>query len=150
MGDYQLFGSQYAMRIWLDPAKLNNFGLTPGDVGNALQAQNVRSPPGELGGLPSVKGQQLNATIIGPQRLQNAEQFGQILLRVNPNGSRVLLRDVARVELGPESYAVNTKYNGHAGGRPRDQAGARRQRAGHGRRRSTRRSRSWSPSSRRA
>jgi hydrophobe/amphiphile efflux-1 (HAE1) family protein len=112
VGDFQLFGSQYAMRIWMDPAKLNNFGLTPGDVGNALLAQNVQVAAGELGGLPSVKGQRLNATIIGPQRLQTAEQFGQVLLRVNTNGSRVLLRDVARIGLGPESYAVTTKYNG--------------------------------------
>ena len=112
VGDFQLFGAQYAMRIWLDPAKLNNFGLTPGDVGVALLAQNVQVPSGELGGLPSVKGQRLNATIIGPQRLNSAEQFGEVLLRVNTNGSRVLLRDVARIGLGPENYAVTTKYNG--------------------------------------
>ena len=112
VGDFQLFGAQYAMRIWLDPAKLNNFGLTPGDVGTALLAQNVQVASGELGGLPSVKGQRLNATIIGPQRLNTAEQFAQVLLRVNSNGSRVLLRDVARIGLGPENYAVTTKYNG--------------------------------------
>jgi multidrug efflux pump len=112
VGDYQLFGSQYAMRIWLDPAKLTNFGLTPDDVAAALQAQNVQVAAGELGGLPSVKGQRLNATIIGPQWLQKPDQFGRILLRVNTNGSRVLLRDVARVELGAENYSVSTKYNG--------------------------------------
>ena len=112
VGDYQLFGSQYAMRIWLDPAKLNNFGLTPDDVASALVAQNVQVAAGEIGGLPSVKGQRLNATIIGPQWLQKPEQFGSILLRVNTNGSRVLLRDVARVELGAENYSVSTKYNG--------------------------------------
>jgi hydrophobe/amphiphile efflux-1 (HAE1) family protein len=112
VGDYQLFGSQYAMRIWLDPAKLNNFGLTPDDVAAALQAQNVQVAAGEIGGLPSVKGQRLNATIIGPQWLQKPEQFGSILLRVNTNGSRVLLRDVGRVELGAENYSVSTKYNG--------------------------------------
>ena len=112
VGDYQLFGSQYAMRIWLDPAKLNNFGLTPDDVASALEAQNVQVAAGEIGGLPSVKGQRLNATIIGPQWLQKPEQFGSILLRVNTNGSRVLLRDVARVELGAENYSVSTKYNG--------------------------------------
>ena len=72
VGDYQLFGSQYAMRIWLDPAKLNNFGLTPDDVGSALQAQNVQVAAGEIGGLPSVKGQRLNVTINGPQRLRSA------------------------------------------------------------------------------
>lgn len=112
VGDYQLFGSQYAMRIWLDPAKLNNFGLTPDDVAAALQAQNVQVAAGEIGGLPSVKGQRLNATIIGPQWLQRPDQFGAILLRVNTNGSRVLLRDVARIELGAENYSVSTKYNG--------------------------------------
>jgi multidrug efflux pump len=112
VGDYQLFGSQYAMRIWLDPAKLNNFGLTPDDVSAALQAQNVQVAAGEIGGLPSAKGQRLNATIIGPQWLQKPEQFGRVLLRVNTNGSRVLLSDVARIELGAENYSVSTKYNG--------------------------------------
>ena len=112
VGDYQLFGSQYAMRIWLDPAKLTNFGITPDDVAAALQAQNVQVAAGEIGGLPSMKGQRLNATIIGPQWLQKPEQFGRILLRVNTNGSRVLLQDVARVELGAENYSVSTKYNG--------------------------------------
>src|ERR1700761_603901 len=97
VGDYQLFGSQYAMRIWMDPAKLTNFGLNPDDVASALQAQNVQVASGELGGLPSAKGQRLNATIIGPTWLQSADQFGRILLRVNTNGSRVLLRDVARI-----------------------------------------------------
>jgi multidrug efflux pump len=112
VGDYQLFGSQYAMRIWLDPAKLNNFGLTTDDVASALQAQNVQVASGEIGGLPSAKGQRLNATVIGPQWLQKPEQFSRILLRVNTNGSRVLLGDVARVELGAENYSVSTKYNG--------------------------------------
>ena len=100
------------MRIWLDPAKLNNYGLTPTDVNNALQAQNVQVPAGELGGLPSVKGQRLNATIIGPQRLTSAEEFGRMLLKVNTDGSQVRLRDVARIDLGAESYSINTKYNG--------------------------------------
>ena len=112
VGDYQLFGSQYAMRIWLDPAKLTNFGLTPDDVAAALQAQNVQVAAGEIGGLPSIKGQRLNATIIGPQWLQKPDQFGRILLRVNTNGSRVLLRDLSRIELGAENYSVSTKYNG--------------------------------------
>jgi multidrug efflux pump len=112
VGDYQLFGSQYAMRIWLDPEKLNNFGLTTDDVAAALQAQNVQVAAGEIGGLPSTKGQRLNATIIGPQWLQRPEQFGRVLLRVNTNGSRVLLSDVAHVELGAENYSVSTKYNG--------------------------------------
>jgi multidrug efflux pump len=113
VGDYQLFGAQYAMRIWLDPAKLLNFGLTPGDVSTAIQAQNVQVAAGELGGLPAVGNQQLDATIIGPSYLQTPEQFGAILLRVSPSGARVLLRDVARIELGGENYAISTKYNGH-------------------------------------
>src|SRR5580693_10705254 len=113
VGDFQLFGTQYAMRIWLDPAKLNNYGLTPTDVNSALQAQNLQVPSGELGGLPSVKNQQLNATIIGPSYLQTPQQFGEILLRVQPTGAKVLLRDVARIELGGETYSLDTKYNGH-------------------------------------
>ncbi len=112
VGDFQLFGAQYAMRIWLDPAKLNNYSLTPSDVSNALQAQNVQVASGEIGGLPARPGQRLNATIVGPQRLQSAEEFGRVLLRVNPNGARVLLRDVARVTLGGENYSVSSKYNG--------------------------------------
>jgi len=113
VGDYQLFGTQYAMRIWLDPAKLNNYGLTPVDVNNALQAQNLQVPVGELGGLPSVKGQRLHAAIVGPQRLTSADEFGRVLLKVNTDGSQVRLRDVARIGLGAESYAIYTEYNAH-------------------------------------
>src|SRR5215467_8792881 len=76
VGDYHLFGTQYAMRVWLDPAKLDSYGLTPVDVNNALQAQNLQVPSGEIGGLPAVKGQRLHATIIGPRRLTNADEFG--------------------------------------------------------------------------
>jgi hydrophobe/amphiphile efflux-1 (HAE1) family protein len=112
VGDYQLFGAQYAMRIWLDPAKLNNYGLTPVDVANAVQAQNVQIASGELGGLPALKGQQLNATIIGPTRLHSPAQFGAILLKVSANGAQVRLRDVARVELNGESFAADALYNG--------------------------------------
>jgi multidrug efflux pump len=113
VGDYILFGSQYAMRIWMDPAKLNNYSLTPVDVSNAILAQNVQVASGELGGLPSVPGQELNATVIGPSQLRTPEQFGAILLRVNPDGSQVRLRDVARIELGAESYSLQGKYNGN-------------------------------------
>lgn len=112
VGDIQLFGSQYAMRIWMDPAKLNNYSLTSVDVSNAILAQNVQIASGELGGLPSAKGQELNATVIGPSQLQNPEEFRNILLRVNPDGSRVRLRDVAQVELNAESYSIQGKYNG--------------------------------------
>jgi multidrug efflux pump len=113
VGDYTLFGAQYAMRVWLDPAKLDNFGLTPGDVSAAIQAQNVQVAAGELGGLPAIPNQQLDATIIGPSYLHTPAQFGAILLKVQPNGAKVLLRDVARVTLGGENYSFDTKYNGH-------------------------------------
>src|SRR5580693_5880148 len=113
VGDYQLFGAQYAMRVWLDPAKLDNFSLTPSDVSTAIQAQNVQVAAGELGGLPAVPNQQLDATIIGPSYLNTPEQFGNILLKAEPNGAKVLLRDVARIALGGENYAFDTKYNGH-------------------------------------
>ncbi|HWM67538.1 MAG TPA: efflux RND transporter permease subunit [Steroidobacteraceae bacterium] len=112
VGTLQLFGAQYAMRIWLDPAKLNSFGLTPVDVSNAITAQNVQVTTGEVGGLPAVRGQELDATVIGPTLLNTPEQFGAVLLRVNSNGSRVRLRDVARVALGGENFAQNAEYNG--------------------------------------
>src|SRR5271154_7024575 len=113
VGDFLLFGSQYAMRIWMDPAKLNNYSLTPVDVNNAIAAQNVQIASGELGGLPNPKSQELNATVIGPSRLKTTDEFGAILLRVNPDGSQVRLRDVARIELGGENYSIEGKYNGN-------------------------------------
>src|SRR3990167_8890975 len=112
VGDFQVFGAQYAMRIWLDPAKLNKFQLTPLDVKNAIAAQNVQVSSGQLGGLPAVSGQQLNATIIGKTRLQNAEQFQKILLKVNTDGSQVRLADVAEVALGGENYSISAQFNG--------------------------------------
>ncbi|MCF7533076.1 efflux RND transporter permease subunit [Pseudomonas petrae] len=114
VGDFQVFGAQYAMRIWLDPAKLNNFQLTPVDVKTAITAQNVQVSSGQIGGLPALKGQQLNATIIGKTRLQTAEQFGNILLKVNQDGSQVRLKDVAKVGLGGENYSVDAQFNGKA------------------------------------
>ncbi|MGO4282380.1 multidrug efflux pump [Cupriavidus sp. OV038] len=112
VGDFQVFGSQYAMRIWLDPAKLNSFQLAPLDVSTAIKAQNVQVASGQLGGLPAVRGQQLNASVIGKTRLQTAEQFGNILLKVNPDGSQVRLKDVADVGLGGQDYNINAQYNG--------------------------------------
>ncbi|EOF4702263.1 MAG: multidrug efflux RND transporter permease subunit AcrB [Klebsiella huaxiensis] len=112
VGDVQLFGSQYAMRIWMDPNKLNNFQLTPVDVISALKAQNAQVAAGQLGGTPPVKGQQLNASIVAQTRLTNTEEFGNILLKVNPDGSQVRLRDVAKIELGGENYDVIAKFNG--------------------------------------
>ncbi|VDZ72192.1 acriflavin resistance protein B [Atlantibacter hermannii] len=112
VGDVQLFGAQYAMRIWMDPNKLNNFHLTPVDVINAIRAQNAQVAAGQLGGTPPVKGQQLNASIIAQTRLTSADEFSKILLKVNQDGSQVRLRDVAKVELGGESYDVIARYNG--------------------------------------
>ncbi|MDR6925550.1 efflux RND transporter permease subunit EmhB [Pseudomonas sp. BE134] len=112
VGDFQVFGSQYAMRIWLDPAKLNNYNLTPIDVKTAIAAQNVQVSSGQLGGLPALPDTQLNATIIGKTRLQTAEQFDKILLKVNKDGSQVRLKDVADVGLGGENYSINAQFNG--------------------------------------
>ncbi len=113
VGQAQVFGSPYAMRIWLDPFKLESFGLTPGDVQNAVQAQNVQVSAGELGALPAVKGQQLNATVTAQSRLETPAQFRNIVLKATQNGATVRLGDVARVELGAQSYAVTSRMNGH-------------------------------------
>jgi len=112
VGDFQVFGSAYAMRIWLDPAKLNKYQLTPVDVRTAISAQNVQVSGGQLGGAPAVPGQQLNATIIGKTRFETPEQFSKILLKVNNDGSQVRLADVARVELGSQNSAFRALYNG--------------------------------------
>ena len=112
VGDTQLFGAQYAMRIWMDPHKLNNFQLTPVDVVNAISTQNAQVAAGQLGGTPPVKGQQLNASIIAQTRLTSTEEFGKILLKVNSDGSQVRLRDVATIELGGENYEIIARFNG--------------------------------------
>ena len=112
VGDYQLFGAQYAMRVWLDPGKLAQYDLMPSDVSAAIAAQNVQIASGELGAQPTRPGQQLNATIIGPSYLQTPEEFGKILLKVQTDGSRVLLRDVATVELGGETFTQRSRFNG--------------------------------------
>ncbi len=112
VGDTQVFGAQYAMRIWLDPHKLNNYQLTPVDVISALQTQNTQIAAGQLGGTPPVPGQQLNASIIAQTRLTSTDEFGNILLKVNQDGSQVRLRDVAKIELGGENYEIIARYNG--------------------------------------
>ncbi len=112
VGDFQIFGAPYAMRIWLNPGKLTNFALTPVDVANAIRTQNVQVSSGQLGGLPAVANQQLTATIIGKTRFETPEQFENILLKVDEDGSQVRLKDVARVELGGENYSINAEYNG--------------------------------------
>jgi len=112
VGDYTLFGSEYAMRIWMDPDKLYKYGLTVTDVVNAITAQNVQIPAGELGGLPANPGQRLDATIIGPSEFTSAEQFKNILLKVQTSGAQVRLSDVAKIELGPQSYSVSSLFDG--------------------------------------
>ncbi|WP_294911048.1 efflux RND transporter permease subunit [Tatumella sp. UBA2305] len=112
VGDTQLFGAQYAMRIWMDPAKLNNYQLTPVDVIAAIKAQNAQVAAGQLGGSPPAPGQQLNASIIAQTRLTSPDEFKKILLKVNPDGSQVTLGDVANVALGGENYEVIARYNG--------------------------------------
>ena len=114
VGDVQLFGAQYAMRIWLDANALNAYQLTPLDVINQLKAQNNQIAAGQLGGTPSVPGQQLNASIIAQTRLKTAEEFGNITLKVNQDGSMVHLKDVARIAPGGENYNMVTKINGQA------------------------------------
>ncbi|WP_419785654.1 efflux RND transporter permease subunit [Pseudodesulfovibrio sp.] len=112
VGDTRLFSSAYAMRVWLDPDKLAEYQLMPGDVATAIQAQNTQISAGQLGGLPTIKGQQLNATITARSRLQTPEQFRKIILKSSSDGSVVQLGDVARVELGAESYTTTSDYNG--------------------------------------
>ncbi|HET9599194.1 MAG TPA: efflux RND transporter permease subunit, partial [Anaeromyxobacteraceae bacterium] len=112
VGEVTSFGAQYAMRIWLNPDLLTKYRLTPLDVQAAVQAQNAQVSAGQLGGLPAVEGQRLNATITAQTRLQTPDQFRGILLRVNPDGSQVRLGDVARVELAGESSEIDTYING--------------------------------------
>ncbi|MBA4356245.1 MAG: hydrophobe/amphiphile efflux-1 family RND transporter [Desulfovibrio sp.] len=112
VGEASLFGSQYAMRVWLDPDRLNSFKLTPADVKNAIQAQNAQISAGQIGGSPAVPGQQMNFTILSQTRLETTEQFAKILLRVNQDGSAVRVGDVARCELGRENYSTVTHFNG--------------------------------------
>ncbi|MFQ6372303.1 efflux RND transporter permease subunit [Shewanella sp. YIC-542] len=112
VGETRLFGAQYAMRIWLDPLKLTQYNLTTADVVTAIKAQNAQVAAGQFGGAPAVKGQQLNATITAQSRLQTPEQFRQIILKSSDSGANVYLADVARVELGAESYNVSSLYNG--------------------------------------
>ncbi|ECQ0080702.1 efflux RND transporter permease subunit [Salmonella enterica] len=112
VGDVQLFGAQYAMRIWLDANLLNKYQLTPVDVINQLKVQNDQIAAGQLGGTPALPGQQLNASIIAQTRLKDPQEFGKVTLRVNTDGSVVHLKDVARIELGGENYNVVARING--------------------------------------
>ncbi|MCQ1058949.1 efflux RND transporter permease subunit [Photobacterium sp. ZSDE20] len=111
VGQTQLFGAEYAMRIWLNPYQLENYDLMPSDIVAAIQEQNAQVSAGQLGAAPAVQGQQLNATITAQSRLQTVEQFKKILLKVNPDGSQVLMEDVAKVQLGSASYQTVSNYN---------------------------------------
>lgn len=112
VGQVQLYGRQFAMRIWLNPLRLNNYKLNPTDVTNAIAAQNVQIAGGSLGGTPPAPGQMLQATITEATLLRTPTEFGNILLKVEPDGSQVRVKDVARVELGGEDYNYLTLYNG--------------------------------------
>ena len=112
VGNVSVFGGQYAMRVWLDPYKLNNFKLMPSDVRSAIQAQNVEVPAGQIGSQPALPGQALNAIVTAQSRLQTAEQFRAIVLKTQPDGSLVRLSDVARVELGADGYGIVSRLNG--------------------------------------
>ncbi|MHA7018704.1 efflux RND transporter permease subunit [Xanthomonas euvesicatoria] len=112
VGGVNVFGSEYSMRVWLDPDKLRTYALMPADVSNAISAQNADVSSGALGALPAVQGQQLNATVTSRSKLKTPAQFEAIVLKSQPGGATVYLRDVARVELGSKSYASSSKYNG--------------------------------------
>jgi multidrug efflux pump len=114
VGSVQLFGSQYAMRIWLDPVKLAAVGLTPADVAAAVRAQNAQVSAGQIGGPPTADGASLNATITAQSRLNTPEQFRQIVIKSSQDGAAVRLEDVARVELGAESYQSISRFNGQS------------------------------------
>jgi len=112
VGEVQNFGSQYSMRVWLNPDKLTNYHLTMEDVVMALRAYNVEVSAGQFGGVPAMEGQRLNASIIVQHLLQTPEEFAAIPIRTNPDGSIVRIRDVGRTELGTERYDVLAHYNG--------------------------------------
>lgn len=112
VGSVGVLGAQYAMRIWLDPVKLREYKLTPADISNAILAQNTQVSAGQLGSLPAVEGQQLNATITAQSRLHTAEQFRNIILVTSTSSATVRLSDVADVEIGSASYDVKSTYNG--------------------------------------
>jgi len=115
VGDVNVFGSPYAMRIWLNPASLASYGLMPSDVVTAITNQNTEIAAGEIGGQPQPNTQMLNATVTAQSRLQTPEQFAKIILKTQTNGAHVLLKDVARIELGAENYNAVSRVNGHPG-----------------------------------
>ncbi|WP_333905419.1 efflux RND transporter permease subunit [Delftia acidovorans] len=115
VGDVNVFGTNYAMRIWMDPAKMEKYALMPSDLVNALNSQNAQVSAGQLGALPAVSDQQLNATITARTKLKTVEQFEDIVLKSSLDGSVVLMKDVARVELGADNLTIKAKLNGLPG-----------------------------------
>ena len=116
VGEVQVFGGSYAMRIWMDPSKMANLKVTPSDIAAALRTQNAQVAVGQLGGAPSIEGQVLNATVTAQSLLETPEQFANIFLKNTANGAQVRLGDVARVELGADNYAFDSKFNGKPAG----------------------------------
>lgn len=112
IGQVQLFGAERAMRVWVDPTKLQGYNLSAAEVAAAIQAQNAQVSAGSLGELPNIVGQTISATVVVPGQLSNVEEFGRIVLRANADGSTVRLQDVARIELGSQSYATSARLNG--------------------------------------
>ncbi len=112
VGQAQLFGTERAMRIWIDPAKLTGFNLSAGDVNNAIRAQNAQVSSGTMGDLPNLNTQSMSATVVVDGQLNSVEQFANIILRANTDGSAVRLKDVARIELGAQTYATSARLNG--------------------------------------
>jgi len=112
IGQAQLFGTERSMRVWVDPAKLAGFGLSSADVTNAIRAQNAQVSSGTIGDLPNISGQGIAATVVVNGQLSNVEQFGNVVLRANTDGSSVLLKNVARIELGAQTYAISARLNG--------------------------------------
>ena len=112
VGEARLFGSQRAMRVWVDPKKLQNYNLSMAEVSSAISTQNAQISAGSLGALPNVSGQTITATITAEGQLKTAEEFGNIIVRANTDGSNVYLKDVARVELGSQDYSTSTRLNG--------------------------------------
>ncbi|MDM1278163.1 efflux RND transporter permease subunit [Acinetobacter indicus] len=116
VGEVQVFGGSYAMRIWLDPAKMASLQVTPSDIATAIRTQNAQVAVGQLGGAPAIEGQVLNATVTAQSLLQTPEQFSNIFLKNTASGAQVRLGDVARVELGADNYQFDSKFNGKPAG----------------------------------
>jgi len=112
IGQVQLFGAERSMRVWIDPAKMQGYNVSTADIASAIQAQNAQVSSGSLGNMPNLKEQTITATVVVPGQLSTVEQFGKIVLRANPDGSTVRLKDVARIELGVEAYTTSARLNG--------------------------------------